>query len=213
MYGMKMSIEFDGLKVNLRPLARVDLPVLVRNFDSMSIHMYTRGLFAQTLENEEEWYEKNRKDEKGCLWAIQPDGSDEPVGITGLHEIDIHGSCTTGIIIWDQNWWGKGVATRAHLGRTLFAADYLNRLTIKSSVRADNAASFKALTRVGYNLTGLEPRTSYRAGRYMDTKLLCWIHPEKTTQLFPEGEPEAYKEGIEKASVALLYARKVVTFP
>lgn len=213
MYGVNMYVAFDGLGVKLRPFSKGDLPVLVRYFSSMKVHMYTQGLFAQTEESEEEWYERTRKDERSCTWAIQPDGSEEPIGITSLHGIDLFGSASSGIIIWNVDWWGKGIATRAHLGRTLFAADYLNRLTIKSSVRADNAASFRALTRVGYNLTGLEPRTSYRAGRYIDTKLLCWIHPEKINLLFPEGGAEAYKEGIENASIALLRARQFVNFP
>lgn len=213
MYGVRIRIEYDGFGVNLRPFAKTDLPSLVKHFDSMKVHMYTMGLFAQTLENEEEWYEKNRKDKDSCVWAIQPDGSDVAVGTTAIHDMTIFGSCISGIIIWDTTWWSKGVATRAHLGRTLFAADYLNRLTIKSSVRADNSASFRALTRVGYHETGLEPRTSFRAGRYLDTKLLCWIHPEKTDLLFPEGVPTVYKEGIEKASIALLRAREVVSLP
>ncbi len=176
--------------------------------------MYTNGLFAQSLENEEEWYEKNRKDQSSCTWIIQPDGAETAIGITSLHHIDDRfGSASSGIIIWNQGWWGKGVASRAHLGRTLFAADYLNRLTIKSSVRTENPASLKALLRVGYNMIGMEPRTGYREGRFIDTYLLCWLHPERTEFLFPEGMPNMYHEGLNRAKIALALAREKVIFP
>ncbi|MDP1710255.1 MAG: GNAT family protein, partial [bacterium] len=147
------------------------------------------------------------------VWGILPDGSKEIVGVTTLNHIDSFGSATSGIIIWNTEWWGKGVATRAHLARTLFAADYLNRTTIKSAARVKNDGSIKALTRVGYNLIGLEPRTVFRAGEYLDTQLFCWIHPEKVNLLFPEGLPDVYANGIAMAKTALDKARQVVTLP
>ncbi|HUC94523.1 MAG TPA: GNAT family protein [Candidatus Saccharimonadales bacterium] len=213
MFGINMRIEYDGFGVALRPLSKADLPVLVEHFNSMKIHYYTQGLFAQTLENETEWYEKKRKEETSCLWGIVPDGSEVAVGITEIHGINTHGSCETGFIIWDTSWWDKGVATRSHLGRTLFASDYLNRLTIRSSARVENGGSVNALTRVGYVKTGVEPRTYFRAGRFLDTQLFCWLNPERIGILFPEGLPSQYEDGVQKAQVALTKARQVVSFP
>lgn len=213
MFGIQMKIRLDGFFVDLRPLFKADLPNLVTHFNSMKIHMYTSGLYAQTLENEEEWYNKTRSEKDSCVWGIQPQGSEKVVGITSLHGIDMFGSATSGIIIWDTKWWGKGVAKRAHLGRTLFAADYLDRLTIKSSVRSENNGSRRALLGVGYNVTGLEPRTSFRAGKFIDTLNLVWINPERVNILFPEGLPEIYKDGVEKAKIAISTARRVVEFP
>ena len=213
MFGLNMRVVYEGLTVNLRPFTKADLPDLVSHFNSMRIHMYTMGLYAQTLENEEEWYELNRKEKDSVVWAIIPGKCKKAIGTTGLHHIDIYGSAVSGIIIWDPKWWKKGIATRAHLGRTLFAADYLNRLTIKSAARVANGGSVNALLRVGYNKTGLEPRTFLRAGRFIDTYTLCWIHPERINMLFPEGLPKEYKQGVKNAKTALDLARKVVSFP
>jgi|SRR5688572_22345190 len=212
MFGMNVRSEYKGFGVTLRPFSKADLPVLVEHFNSMKVHMYTMGLFANTLENEEDWYEKVGKDLTSCSWAIVPDESKVPVGITGLRDIDIYGSCVSGIVIWDPTWWGKGVATRSHLARTLFAADYLNRNTIKSSARVVNKGSVNALLRLGYYKIGVEPRTAYRAGKYLDTQMFCWINPERVNVLFPEGLPKEYKDCVKKARVALDKARKVVTF-
>jgi len=214
MYGMNMVVSHNGLTIKLRPFTKEDISVLVRYFSSMKTHMNTMGLFGQTLENELEWYEKNRTDQDGCVWAIQPEGCDEPIGVTSLHHINSReGSSSSGIIIWRQDWWGKGVASAAHLGRTLFAADYLNRSIIRSSVRTQNPGSFKALERVGYTVWGTEPRSCLRAGKWLDTYMLAWINPERVSVLYPEGLPKKYAAGIKRAAKALEIARREVIFP
>lgn len=214
MYGMNMVVSHNGLTINLRPFAKEDISVLVKYFSSMKTHMNTMGLFGQTLENELEWYEKNRTDPDGCVWAIQPEGSDEPIGATSLHHINSReGSCSSGIIIWRQDWWGKGVASATHLARTLFAADYLNQGIIRSSVRTQNPGSFKALERVGYTIWGTEPRSILRAGKWVDTYYLAWINPERVSVLYPEGLPKKYAAGVKRAAKALEIARREVIFP
>lgn len=212
MFGMTMNVEFDGFGITLRAFKKEEMADVANGFSSMKIHLYTGQSFAQTLENEIEWYDKMRVSKEDMVWAIAPDDSSKPVGVTGIHNINIGGSCNTGITIWDQKWWGKGVATRAHLGRMLFMADYLNRLTATSSVRVDNPASLKAVTKVGYFITGKYPRTAQRQGKFLDTYALCWLNPERISILFPEGLPEEYEEGVKKAKEALDLARLVISF-
>lgn len=214
MYGIRMTVRHNGLTVNLRPFSKEDIPILAEHFSSMKTHMFTNGLFGQTLENELEWYEKCRMDPNGCTWAIQPEESNEPIGVTSLHDINSReNSCTSGIIIWRQDWWGKGVALAAHLGRTLFAADYLNRYVIRSSVRTANQASYRALLRVGYTVWGTEPVCILRGGKWLETHHLVWLHPERIGVLSPEGLPEMYAGGVAKAAIALETARREVAFP
>lgn len=213
MFGMNMKVCHNGRTVFLRPFSKDDMPTLVAHFSSMRIHFYTKGLFAQTLENETEWYDKNRKDEDSCLWAIQPEGSNAVVGVTGLHGIRSRWNfCSSGIIIWDPDWWHKGVASAAHLGRTMFAADYLNRYIINSTVRSENAPSRRALERVGYTIWGAEPVVVQREGRWLDTDHLKWFHPDRIDIYYPHGVPELFIPGLERAKIALETARKEVTF-
>lgn len=213
MFGMKMTINHIDLAVHLIPLSSEDLPILAQNFNSLDVLMFTQQLFAQTLENEQDWYDKKRKSEDEVLWGIRPGESERLIGVTALHQLDLSGSCTSGIIIWDKNWWNKGVASRTHLARTLFAADFLNRNTIKSLVRTKNPGSFKALERVGYIRTGIELRTTYRQGKFLDTYHYTWLNPDRLHLLYPEGLPEEYESSVEKARVALDLARQVVSFP
>lgn len=204
-----MSITTERISLLLRPATKDDLPELVKHFSSMRVHMYTMGRFAQTLENEQEWYEKVRKNDDECIWFIQPEGYDKPIGTTGLHKINSwDGSCSSGIIIWDPSWWGRGVASAAHLGRTLFATDYLSKISIRSSVRVDNTASRRALEGVGYTIWGTEPVDDYRAGRWIDTYQLKWFHPDKYQFYYPDGLPEKFVPGAERAKIALAKAPK-----
>lgn len=214
MYGINMHIITEKISLLLRPATKDDLPELVKHFSSMRVHMHTMGRFGYPLENEQEWYEKVRKNDDECIWFIQPDGHDKAIGTTGLHHINgWNGSCSSGIIIWDPSWWGRGVASTAHLGRTLFVADYLSKVSIRSSVRVDNTASRRALERVGYTVWGTEPVDDYRAGRWVDTYHPKWFHPDKYHFYFPDGLPEKYQAGVERAKIALTKARQVVTFP
>lgn len=212
MYGPYIGIKHNGVDIVLSPFCKEYLPTIIKGFSSLSVQMYTHGLFAQVLENEQEWYDKTRKSPDVVSWAIVPEGGDTPIGVTALHDIlSIDGGCTSGIIIWDKDWWGKGVATAAHLGRTLFASDFLNRSIIRSCVRTVNPGSFKALQRNGYTIWGTEPNSDWKNGQWLHTYHLIWFHPERISYLFPEGAPEIYREGIDKAMISLKLARSVVT--
>lgn len=214
MYGQTMQVCHKGLTVTLRAFSKEDIPVLVEHFSSMRIHMYTKGIYAQTLENELEWYEKNRKDPDAVTWAIVPEGTEQPVGVTSLHRINsFDNSCTSGIIIWDQNWWGRGVASASHIGRTYWAACEHNRYLIRSSVRVKNEASRRALERIGYTVWGTEPLTAIRRSERLSTHHLVWIHPDRGDLLFPSGVPHLYRPGIERAAATLELAKTEVSFP
>lgn len=213
MFGVTMAVSHKGQEVVMRAFTKEDLPTLVKHFSSMKVHMHTKGMFAQTLENETEWYENRRKDPTCCLWAIQPKGSEVPIGVSGLHDLDNReNSCSSGIILWEPEWWGKGVASAAHLGRILFAANFLNRFTIRSSVRVVNEASRKALERVGYTVWGEEPVDDYRDGVWLDTYHLIWFRPSSVDFMFPKGVPQKYVQGVERARITMEIARKEVAF-
>lgn len=211
MFGPKLRIVYDGLGVSLVPGKLEWAAYYAEMMSSLKVNMWTNGMYGLTEVNEREWLERQSADKFGVSWAIMPDGCELPVGNTGLHGVDaITRTCSSGIIIFDPAWWGKGVASRAHLIRTWFAADMLNRLTIQSTVRCENDASRKALERVGYTATGTIPRNCYRNGVYVDTYTLAWINPSGVTILYPDGLPEMYREGVGKAEIALNKAHQFI---
>lgn len=210
MLGFGMRVELDGIDIELCAPTTELLVHVVGGMQSLNILMYTAQVSAKSLEDERAWFEKVRTEQESMVWFIRPAGSDIPIGVTALHNIDNLGTCTSGIMIWDKTWWRKGIATRAHLARTLYAADYLNRSVIHSSARTENPGSVKALQRAGYTLWGTEVCSGYRKGEWLETAHLTWLHPDRTGMLFPKGVPELYREGIEKAKIELNLARQVV---
>ena len=213
MFGPFLRVSHEGITVVLSPFSRDDMPVAAKGLSSLEVTMYTNQLFGQTLESEQQWYDKQNSSSDSVIWRISLEGEDTPIGTTGLHGIThpAH-TCTSGIIIWDRSKWGKGVASRAHLARTLFAADFLDRYTIRSSVRTDNLASLRALEKVGYTRTGMDPKSGFRAGKFLDTHILSWFNPARVHLLYPEGVPEEYQVGLRRAEAALALGREVVTY-
>jgi len=223
MFGFPMYIQGNDFAVVLRPIKKEEMEGMVQQFASMRVQRFTLQAGAATLEGELEWYERARSKETDILWAISVHAgaagfqndmlASKPIGITGLHKIDpIHGSCTSGIIIWDSASWGKGVASLAHVARTWYAARYLNRMTIHSQVCAPNEASLKALLNVGYHSTGLFSKAHFDNGRWVDRYCLTWWNPERIAILFPDGLPDEFADAVKKAQSALKRADELVTF-
>jgi diamine N-acetyltransferase len=211
MFGYSMLIDLDGLKVILRQPEQSEIESLAKSFSSMIVQYYTNGIAAKTVKDEAEWWEKSRLSTDTVIWAIAPEKGEKIIGVTGLHKIHPSwGSCTSGIIVADPDYWGKGYAYRAHLARTLYAVNTLNRTTIQSRVRVPNVASLKALLKVGYRISGREDRDFYRGGVYMDSYVLSWVNPRRIAELYPEGVPEELTESQTKARAALDLAEKSV---
>ncbi|MBI4091191.1 GNAT family N-acetyltransferase [candidate division WWE3 bacterium] len=214
MFGNAMKVEFDGLAITLRQLTEKDVPVIVAGMSSLLVRQWTGSIDVVTEAEEREWLEKAGKSKVDVYWGIFLDGSKPPIGSTALHGIDRRSrTAVSGIVIWDPAWWRKGVATRAHLARTLFAADWLNLATIQSGVRVPNEASLKALQKVGYVVTGKHPRNFFAGGRYHDSYILTWFNPSLLNELWLEEKaPAEVLEGMEKAREALDRARNCVVF-
>jgi len=213
MFGNPVRIELENFGVVLRPLKKSDMVLYVEYLQHLEVTMFTNMTFAPTLTKEEEWWEKVGNEPDTVIWGIVPDGSEVPVGVTGLHGVHpFWGCCTSGVIIGDRNWWGKGVAYRAHLARTWYAVNILNRATIQSQVRTSNTASLKALLKVGYRVSGKFDRNCYRMKLWMDTYTLSWVNPFRVGELYPEGVPDELVESLARAKEALEVADKVVKF-
>lgn len=214
MYGMRMEIEHNDQKLIMRPFKKSEMGFLAEKFESMKFRMFMGGLSAPTKEDQEERHERTRNDLESFVWALAIEGRDDPIGVTSLSLIDpIINTCTSGGGIFSETDHKKGYMGAFHRARLMYATDFRNILTIRSLVKTANPDSVNALLKAGYSIWGTEPRTAWRAGHWLDTYHLIWIHPEKIEQLYPEGVPEIFKKGIDKARTALEWARKNVIFP
>ena len=212
MFGQRMRIKWGDLGVTLRPFRREDMAIVAEGMSSRKVNEFTLQRFGFTQGMEEDWLVKSQVDPSSVLWVVAIGTEDTPIGTTGLRNLDLFQSCTSGIIIFDPTYWGRGVASRAHIGRTWYAANVLDRATIQAAVLRPNLGSLAALRRVGYNVTGCFPKTVRHEHEFVDKILLTWFNPYWIPRLFPSGVPEEYAEGIRRAEETLTKAKEVVTF-
>ena len=212
MFGMNFSIKNDDLKICLRPAQLEDLPIISVGLSNFKTNLWTTLLGAPTLEIEKEWYEKMSKSNKDYTWIISSPDSNEPIGVVSLNDVDEIGSCTQGLALWNQQWWGKGVASLVSLASIWFACDQINRTTIRAYVREPNVGALKVATKVGFTQWGTQPGVFFRNGCYVNTCHLLFINPLHKKEVFPEGIPENFEKGVSLAEKSLELARKQVSY-
>lgn len=210
MFGPKLYLKSDQIGITLCPMKKEWAGLVSDMSSSVKVRMYTGGPYGETQEDQEEIYEGIRKNMKSVMWMIVPDGSETPVGYTAIHNISYDGSCSSEIMIFDQKWWNKGIASNSHKIRCWYASKHLNRNIIQASSSEKNVASTNALKSVGYFETGKKLRVFYRDGEYSDSICFAWLNPDRVDILYPNGLPNEYKDHVNKASEVINYVEKTV---
>lgn len=204
MFGPRIEIEEGGLSLVLKPGTITDVPQMAKGFSDMLVIKYLTTTHGVTEDTEKEWMDKVARDSTKLLWFIYLKDTDFAIGSTGLHNINNHNnSCVSGFCLWDKSYWGKGIASLAHVARTWFAGTQLNRFTITSEVLEPNAGSYKALEKVGYIRTGFQPGEKFVDGHFVGKYAYTWMNPIYTNVLFPTKVPDEYLEGLKKAQNAI----------
>jgi len=223
MFGNTLKVENNDLCLILRQPQQGDVPHIVEGMNDWEVMKYLGRFGAVTEDLEREWIQKTAKDDNSMIWTIQVERkqilrefqkkNEIAIGNTGIHGFrNLNNSCSSGCMIWDKKEWGNGIASLSHIARTWFAARQLGVYTIHSEVYGPNIGSWKALERAGYTRTGEMPRCKFVDGKFVDKYTYTWIHPEAIDILFPEGIPNRYKDGIEKARVTLEKGNKYVKY-
>ena len=174
-FGPIMQVKVGELEIELAPIKKTDLPAFISpGLQQASVSRYLTISMAPTLEDEEEWYEKTRTDKNSRVWGIWVREGDarKLIGSTALNSITWSPvlQATSGSLIVDQSYWGKGIASSIHKVRTWYAFQHMGLHRIKSAVLHGNVGSSKALDRSGYVLVYTERNEQFIDGslRHMD---------------------------------------------
>ena len=219
-FGPIMQMTVDGLQIELAPLGKAVMEQFVQ--PGMQQHGVIKFLSqnANVVEDEEEWYEKVRKNPDGIVWGIWVVDGDERVviGTTALHDITRGHTkqATSGSMIFRKEYWGRGIASRIHMARTWYAFQEIGLDRIMSAVIHGNVASRKALEKSGYDLVYVERNTSFSEGvlRHQDN-LEClnpgelfwarWWHGDRPTKRMTDAR--------KRTQAAMQWASENVTLP
>lgn len=169
MLGDQSVVFLRGRKVSLRPLERGDLQNCVRWVNDPEIRDLIKNNWPVTLREEEQWFEgfskKNRNDM--ILAMVTNDG--RHIGNMGLHRIDWRGRvATTGTLIGEKDFWGKGFGTEAKILLLNHAFRSMNLRKICSQAIAYNERSIAYSRKCGYEVEGILKEHVFRRGQYWD---------------------------------------------
>ena len=157
-----------GRMVNLRPFSKEDIPTLTCWINDPDIREFGFPPLPQTEKQEEGWFNNLGADDKNVFLAIETkDGT--LIGSIGINRIDWKDrTATTGALIGDKEYWGKGYGTDAKMILLDYAFNALNLRKICSSVVASNKRSMRYNLRCGYKVEGVRKRHKFTNGRYRD---------------------------------------------
>lgn len=171
-----MPHGWEGEKTRLVPLdksAHFDNALAWLN-DSETTAWTLVGDTPMTRLAEEEFFDNAmRPDNDNIHFAIETlDGVH--IGFCGFIELDWrHATARTGTIIGPAEFRGQGYGTDAIRVRTRYAFDVLGLRMLLTEAMSDNAASLKALQKIGYREVGRLPKRYWKRGAFRDLVLLA----------------------------------------
>ncbi|MEK9180357.1 MAG: GNAT family protein [Patescibacteria group bacterium] len=158
-----------GKRVILRPLLRQDIPHLLKWINDEDVTQYLATYLPMMEADEEKWVDDLAKDKQANLVFLIVTTEGKSIGTMGLHRISWKDRvATTGALIGEKDYWGKGYGTESKMLLLNYAFNTLNLRKICSSVLAYNRRSYAYQVKCGYREEGRRRRQFYRKGRYWD---------------------------------------------
>lgn len=206
-FGPIMSTQTStGLQLEFAPFTREQATENLRGFQKDSVVRYISLQHkAQIKESVEEWYDNIAKDTERVLWGIWAieSGGRKIIGNTALMNFEKQPlfQAVSGIVIADQNYWGKGIASAAHKARTWYAFRQLGLVRIKSAVRDGNGGSLRALQKSGYSVVYNERNTSFIDGVHRHQSNLECLNPDDWAWRLWWGDDRPTRKAVEAREV------------
>lgn len=165
-------VFLKGRKTLLRPLDKErDLEACQRWINDPDVNQYLKIFRPITPTGEAKWFDQLEEREDIVL-AIETLDT-KFIGTMGLHKINWKDRvATTGSLIGEKDYWGKGYGTDAKMALLNYAFNTLNLRKICSSVLEFNERSLNYNLRCGYQIEGRRRRQVFKNGRYWDEILL-----------------------------------------
>ena len=160
-----------GHKTTLRPALESDIPLLMKWINDPEVRV---NLGTQMPKNEadEREFVQGRIKGNNIILIIEVGG--KPIGTMGLHGIKYpDATATTGAMIGEKEYWGKGFGTDAKMALLDYAFNMLGLRRVKSEAIAFNKRSIAYSLHCGYVLEGVRKKEVFRNGTFHDLVLLA----------------------------------------
>ncbi len=171
---MNEIIFLKSSRVVLRPVLKEDIPeYIIRWINDPEVTQYLKVHFPMMHTDENEWFDNlHKRKPHDVVLTIVVD--EKPIGVIGLHKINFKDRiATTGTLIGEKDYWGKGYGTEAKMLLLGYAFNTLNLRKICSHVIAFNERSRRYSLSCGYEEEGRLTKHLFRKGKYWDMILLA----------------------------------------
>jgi RimJ/RimL family protein N-acetyltransferase len=168
-------INYVGLKTKLGPIhPEHDLPYLWKWINDPEVAKYTLASWPTHYYAEKDYVENLHKQTAHVVFAAET-LDNHFIGLFGLHSINfINGTATTGALIGEKEYRGKGYGPDAKMHVLHHAFNVLGLRKICSAVKAFNAPSLKYLEKSGYQIEGpARKQMFWHEGEFHDEIFLC----------------------------------------
>lgn len=163
-----MSLFLRGPRVTLRSLELSDAPYSNKWMNDPLIRVNLR-VFTPMQMAETEGYISGLAKRKDTDIVFMIMVGDVRIGTMGLHGIDYrHGTATTGAVIGEKEYQGKGYGVEAKMLLLEYAFNTLNLRKICSDVHEFNWCSESYSLKCGYKEEGRRKDQHYGQGQYWD---------------------------------------------
>ncbi len=159
----------DGEKIYLRPIDLSDVDLFCDCINSLDIRYTFFTSFPTNRSRQEELLKNLYKEKDYIPFAIVVKETDEAVGVTAFHRMDlVSRAAIFSIIITDSKHWGKGYGSEATKLMVKYGFDVLNLNRIQLHVFAENDRGVKAYEKAGFVKEGLLREAMYHNNQYCD---------------------------------------------
>ena len=164
----KVAFLLGPRSIVMRPVEKEDDMNSQRWINDPEVNVNLNVFRPTTMSDQEEWrHNLLNKKQTDIVLVIEVDGT--PIGNMGIHDINMqNGTATTGAIIGEKEYWGKGYGSDAKMILLDYAFNTLNLRKIYSTVIAFNERSLKYSLKCGYKEEGRRKLHHYKKGQYWD---------------------------------------------
>ncbi len=169
---------FRGDKIGLRPITIDDCTdAYVDWLNDPVVTQFLETRFEdQTTETVMAFIMKVIASETSYLFAIIESSTDRHIGNIKIGPINSHHKyADISYFIGERSCWGKGYAKQAIKAATTYAFNKLKLLSVRAGSYAKNAASIRALKRVGFHERGIYPEELSTTGDARDNHVVFSI--------------------------------------
>ena len=166
---------FESERVKLRGLELMDVPELMKYWNSKETKEFLNVISPHSYQEEEEWVRntwKERKAGNSYVFGIIFKKRDLYIGNVELRvQSAVNRRGTLGIVIFNPNYWNQGLGSEAIRLILEYGFSNLNLHSIELEVFSNNMRAQKSYKKCGFKQSGLRRQAIFFEGEYIDSIL------------------------------------------